>query len=407
MDTLTDEQSAATQSDQSRDEQKKQIAQRVRIHQLHFQNGLSRTEIARGEGISKATVMRWTKSKEQDLSHDARGWPSGRSRHIDEAIEQRVVILHAKLVADPKEFFAGATAIELAYRRRYPRSLVPSLRTIGRILKKHELSGKRTKGRNKGAAAVLHYPEQSIHTLFGERVLELDFIGPKYLTGSSQPLYFLGFSFKKAPKLRYYVRVEDTSADTLIDSLGWFLDNFEPVDAVKFDNCAATIGSISAKRTVSRLIAFLLKREITPIFAVPRKPFSQASIEGNNSVFARKFWNVVTFTSVAHIDRQLVWFNRSSMRYSGYEVTEPKKKKSKTFVPRIIFLRQVCEDEKGASITVLNERIAMPKNRIKHFVLAEWNLMTQQLTVSIEIDNALHEINSCEFAINPSSKYRP
>lgn len=407
MDTLRHLHSPFTAEDQNRDEQKKRIAQRVLIHQLHFQNGLSRTEIARREGISKATVMRWTKSKEQDLNHDERGWPSGRARSIDEAIERRIITLHAKLVADSKEFFAGATAIELAYRRRYPRSVVPSLRTIGRILKKHELSGKRTKGRNKGAAAVLHYPEQSIHTLFGERVLELDFIGPKYLSGSSRPLYFLGFSFKKAPKLRYYVRVEDTSADTLIDSLGWFLDSFEPIDAVKFDNCAATMGSISAKRTVSRLVAFLLKRQITPIFAVPRKPFSQASIEGNNSVFARKFWNVVTFTSLAHVDRQLVWFNRSSMRYSGYEVTESTKKSTKTFVPRIVFLRQVCEDENGASISVLNERIAMPKNRIKHFVLAEWNLKTQQLTVSIEIDNTLQQILACEFAINPSSKYRP
>ena len=42
---------------------------------------------------------------------------------------------------------------------------------------------------------------------------------------------------------------------------------------------------------------FLLQHQVVPIYSVPRKPFSQASIEGNNSVFARKFWRAVILTA--------------------------------------------------------------------------------------------------------------
>lgn len=219
----------------------------MRIPRLRFINGWSRTEIALRERISKATVMRWTQTPDQDLSQDGRGWQKGRSRLIDEVVCERIVALHQKLANDPHAFYVGATAIEQAYRQRYPRSRVPSLRTIGRILKQEGLSGPRKKGRHTGAAAYLCYPEYTIHAAFGERVLELDYIGPKYLAGNSVGLYFLGFSFKKAPKLRYYQRVDSTSATALIAALRSFLRTFGPIDAVKFDNCSATIGSASAR----------------------------------------------------------------------------------------------------------------------------------------------------------------
>lgn len=233
--------------------------------------------------------MRWTQSPYQDLADDRRGWPKNRARAVTPTMVKRICRLHQRLVNDPRESYCGATAIAQAYRRRYPNDAVPALRTIGRILKREGLFSTRKNGRYVGAAAYLCSPEHTIHTLFGSRVLELHFIGPKCLTGQSAELYFLGFSFKKSPKLRYDVRVEDMSTTTLIAALQQFLALFGPVDAVKFDTCPATIGSASAQRTISRTVQFLLRRRIVPIFSVPRKPFSQAFIEGNNFVFARKF----------------------------------------------------------------------------------------------------------------------
>lgn len=147
---------------------------------------------------------------------------------------------------------------------------------------------------------------------------------------------------------------------------------------VKVDNAPATIGSGSAPRTLSRFMVFLLNQQITPVFSVPRKPFSQASIEGNNSVFARKFWNSQTFRSLRALDRRLEWFNASSQRYTGYE-PPPRAARRKAFSPRVYFIRQVREtpDRPGsAAIDVLNEKIALPVSYANYFVLAEWNLRT-------------------------------
>jgi hypothetical protein len=50
-----------------------------------------------------------------------------------------------------------------------------------------------------------------------------------------------------------------------------------------------------------------------------RRPFSQrASIEGNNSVFLRKFWNRFDFKNVQEIDEKLELFNLASQKYSEY-----------------------------------------------------------------------------------------
>lgn len=152
---------------------------------------------------------------------------------------------------------------------------------------------------------------------------------------------------------------------------------------------------------------FVLRRHIVPIFSVPGKPFSQASIEGNNSVFARKFWNARSFPSVADIDRQPVWFNTASLHYTGYTAKRPSRRPRTPFLNRAIFLRPVRETDDGAVIDVMNEPVARPTNYINNFVLAEWNLDSEQLVVSIEIDQRLHQLVSLPFPINPNSQYRP
>jgi hypothetical protein len=52
-------------------------------------------------------------------------------------------------------------------------------------------------------------------------------------------------------------------------------------------------------------MALLLSHEIVPIFTVPRRPFTQASTEGNDSVFARLFWSQRTLASSEEIHEQL------------------------------------------------------------------------------------------------------
>ncbi len=360
--------------------------------------------IANSLKVSKGFVDRWTRSAEQDCSLDDRGWPRGQPRSSSEQTRERVLALHQKLESDPHQFYTGATAIVQEWRRVYGADSVPSLRTIGRTQAALGLSNKRRKGRSRGAARYLCYPEHTIYEHFGGRLLEADFIGKKFIAGSGDPLHFIGFSFKKDPKLRHFQRVEAETAAVAMREYEAFFSKFEKPDYLKIDNCAATIGSASGKRTLSRVICFLLNNQVIPIFAVPRKPFSQASIEGNNSVFARNFWNRRTFVSTADIDEQLDWFNTASETYTGYSRPKKAAAKKKNFVPKVYFIRQVAETDGKAFINVLNEKVSLPLSYTNYFVLAEWNLQDQRLVIYFEKDLKPKPIKKMKFLINPNSR---
>ncbi len=399
---------AVTAQQGVRDEQKKATGLRLQVRYLYFEAGYSKTQIATLLNVSKGFVVNWTQSMGQDPALDARGWPKGRGRKWDETTRKRIQRLHAELERSPRAFYSGASAIQQRYRVRYPASPVPPLRTIGRILSEAGLS-RSPKQRVKGASRYLCYPEYTVYETLGRRVLEADFIGQKYLAGRSAPVHFIGFSFKKAPKLRYFQRVETQTTDAIMEACEHFFKTFEYPDVVKVDNAQATIGTGSGRRCLSRFMVFLLKRKILPVFAIPRKPFSQASIEGNNSVFSRKFWNSHRFTSVRQVDTRLTWFNESSLTYTGYDTAKRTRRASKKdFVPKVYFIRQVREDEttgKG-TIDVLNETVCLAKTYINYFVLAEWNLVEQQLHIWFEKNQQPRVIKSIKFAINPNSRYR-
>ncbi len=153
---------------------------------------------------------------------------------------------------------------------------------------------------------------------------------------------------------------------------------------------------------------FLLTRQILPVFSVPRKPFSQASIEGNNSVFARKFWKTQTFGSLRSLDRRLEWFTASSQRYPDYEPPPPRPSPP-TFIPKVYFIRQVREHPdrpRTGYIDVLHEPIPLPVSYVSYFVLAEWHLETERLTIWFEKDAISKRIKSVRFTLNPNSRYK-
>ena len=388
------------------DTQKKRISLRRVANQLYFRDGLSKKAIAAQLGVSRHFVILWSQSMDQDVTIDHRGWPKGRRRRWPQETEDRIAFLHKELKGGPDAFYWGPTAIAQQWLSRYPAESPPPLRTIGQILKDLGLSERSARKVRKGASRYLCYPEHTIYETLGQRVMEADFIGKKYITGTQQPIHFVAFSFKKAPRLRHFQRIEAQSADCFIEQCERFFATFEKPDCIKVDNAGATIGSGSGKRTISRTVQFLLANQVVPIFAVPRKPFSQASIEGNNSVFARKFWNRRTFANFEELDASLVAFNQASLKYTGYRPPAPKADSQKTFIPRVYFIRQVREtaERTDGFIDVLNESVSLPKAYINYFVLAEWNLSTELLSVYLENDKQLEEIKNSPFPINPTAK---
>jgi len=374
---------------------------------MYFKQHLSKTEISKKKRVSRNFVIKWTRTDGQDIREDNRGWKKGKRRKWREETEKRIARIFRYLEGEPTEFYSGATAIEQEWRKRYPEEQIPALRTIGQILKDLGLSRRRRKDRHKGASKYLCYPENTIYKVLGGRVLESDFIGKKYITGRTEPLNFISYSFKKKPKLRYFKRISGQTADEFIKWTKQFFNKFEKPDFMKIDNSLTTIGSASGKRNISRAMRFLLEEQVIPIFAVPRKPFSQASIEGNNSVFARKFWNKIDFKSVEEVDKKLEWFNISSQNYTNYRFPKAKSKFKKNFIPKIYFIRQVKEDKErtGKSfIDILNEKVFLHKSYTNYFVLAEWNLKQENLYIWFEKEEKPKMIKRVSFKINLKSK---
>ena len=344
--------------------------------------------------------MAWTKSPNQDFTKDMRGWKKNKPRKHTKIEIKRIKEIHQELVKDPETFFAGASAILQKWQEKYP-SIKPSHpKFIGRILKEAGLSEKIQKGKNKGASKYLHYPEYSINQL-GESLMEIDFIGKKFIRERTEPLNFIGFSLKKPRKLKHFTRISGETGDNIIKESKRFFKRFEKPKVIKMDNGFAMAIPGSAKRILSKVIIFYLKNQIIPIFAPPRKPWSQASIEGSNSVFSRKFWNKIEFKNLQHVDERLEAFNKNYQWYLGYKSPERKLRK-KNFIPKVYFIRKVYQDpetEKGY-IEVANEKIFIPKSYINFFTLSEWNFKEEIIYIYFENEQKLNLIKKILFKIN-------
>lgn len=384
--------------------EKKLYALRQTVNALCFRRHLSRRTIAKELNVSRTFVTQWTRSPEQDFTVDMRGWTKGVRRKWDISVEKKIHEIHRYLKDDPYQFYTGATAIAQEWKVHFPEAVLPPLRTIGKIMSDLGLTARKMHCRRKGASRYLCYPEHTVYSGIGKRVLEADFVGKKYITGRGEPINFIGFSFKKAPRLRYFKRIEGQTTTNFIRECSVFFDQFERPHCVKVDNSLAVIGSASGKRNISKAMKFLLEKRIYPVFAVPRKPFSQASIEGNNSVFSRKFWNHLSFSSLEEIDEKLAWFNEASVRYTGYQPSIYEN--DDTFIPRVYFIRQVHEDQttRAGYIGILNETVPLPSSYINYFVLAEWNVNKERLIIHFEKDEDLITIEQIPFLINTQSK---
>lgn len=335
-------------------------------------------------------VISWTKKPNQDPTPDKRGWKKGKPRKYTDNQEEKVLSIYFSLKDDPSSFFCGATAIQNTWKDYYPQTPIPHLRYIGRVLKKHNLTEKIKRGKNKGASRYLLYPAYTIlNTISQGSLLEIDFI-QKFIQGESQPLSFLGFSLRGRRPLKHFIRLEEYTQEEVIKGLDEFIHRFESPYAVKMDNDFVFFGPSSKERFLSKVTLYLLLHNIIPIFTAPRRPWNQASIEGTNSVFSRKFWNRGHFSSVAEVDRGLADFNLSYQRYLNYQRPDSFKE-NKDFSYRVYFIRKVYQEPEETSgyIQIGSKRIILDPAYIHLFTLSKWDLEKEVLYVYIQRERAM------------------
>jgi len=331
-------------------------------------------------------VISWTKKVNQDPTCDRRGWEKGRPRKYTDHQEEKILSIYYNLKDNPSSFFCGATAIQNIWKDYYPLTLPPHLRYIGRVLKKHNLTEKIKRGKNKGASRYLLYPEHTIlNTISQGSLLEIDFIGKKFIQGRTEPINFLGFSLRGRRPLKHFTRVEECNQEEVIDQIDKFITCFEKPYAAKMDNGFVFFGPSSKERFLSKVVLFLLLHNIIPIFTAPRKPWNQASIEGANSIFSRKFWNRCHFESVSEIDRRLADFNLDYQRYLNYQRPDNPKENG-YFSYCVYFIRKVYQepDSTQGYIQIGSKRIILDPSYINLFTLSKWDLEKEILYTYIQ-----------------------
>lgn len=332
------------------------------------------------------TVIKWTKNKDLPFQEDRRGWPKNKPRKYTHRQEKKILTLYHSLKNNPSHFFCGATAIANEWRSFYPCLKTPHLRFIGRVLKKHNLTQRIKKGRNKVTSRYLLYPDYTIlNTIAKNSLLEIDFIGKKFIRGRTEPVNFLAFSLRGKRILKHYLRIENLTRDELITQLIYFFKDFEKPLSCKMDNSFVFFGPCSKRRFLSKVVLFLLSCNVIPIFTAPKRPWNQASVEGASSIFARKFWNKFEFNSLQEIDARLRDFNLNYLRYLNYQRPQ-KAEENPSFSYAVYFIRKVYEDENKSTgfIQIGDEKIEIPSSYINLFTLCHWDLERELLYIYLQ-----------------------
>ncbi len=154
--------------------------------------GLTTAEIARRLAIRRATLSTWF---QHDRYRDQRGWTKGELRKYSPAVRDRVIALKRARIEQEK-YFLGAPYVQMDYAKRYPKEAAPSLWFINESVRSAGLQMQQPRKRTKGKDIVkrLHFPIKTIVTL-GRIQQACDYIGKKYIYGSSEPISILSTGY--------------------------------------------------------------------------------------------------------------------------------------------------------------------------------------------------------------------
>jgi transposase InsO family protein len=206
--------------------------------------------------------------------------------------------------------FCGAQAIQWRLEELQV-SPLPSLRTIGRILRRHELTHRRT-GRYepKGKA----YP--ALEAAKPGWVHQADFVGPCYLKG---PLRFYSLNIVDLATARCALEPLTQGRDHLTTALWASWMRLGMPHYLQVDNDAVFYGSHRHPRGMGKLIRLCLLYGVQPYFIPLAEPWRNGVIEKFNDVWQQKFLHRVVMESESDLKRESLAFehqHNSRYRYS-------------------------------------------------------------------------------------------
>jgi hypothetical protein len=341
------------------------VARRFGIGLGHLQYWLART---RGQRLDQVD---WSNQSNAPRAH---------GRQTKTSVQRRILALRRELRQSDLGF-VGAQAIQDALRIERPDGRLPSLRTIGRILKRHGALDAVRRVRRSAPPAGWYLPEVAAGTaeLDAFDVIEdlpleggprLDVLTTRALWGS-----VCGAWISAALRARWLCERLETH---------WRAHGC-PAYA-QFDNDSRFQGTHTHPDVLGQVIRFCLSLGVTPVFAPAREHGPQNLNESFNHLWQQKVWHRFHHASAlafqARSDRFVAAYQR---RRAAREDRAPGRRpfpKRWTLDlhqrPRgmVIYLRRT--DECGA-IRVLGHRLEVDAQWVHRLVRAEVDLEAQQI----------------------------
>lgn len=350
--------------------------------------------------MRRATIIGWLGKTEY---RDKRGWTEGKKRSHTDIEEKRIAALKRQRI-DGKRFFLGTPYIQMDYVKRHPNDPVPSTWFIDEVVRRHGLQTHEPKKRGKGQNIVSRslFPIKSIVSL-GAIQQSMDFIGKKFIQGSSEPVSIFSTSYYQGLQLFQVQRVLAEKVEHVVHCLTGIWQQFPVADVLRMDNGATWRGAVGAEATISRCLRFLLNLGVKPLFSAPYQSYTNPHIEGHNRTFTEKLWSKNFFTSLEQIDEACAKFNAESrefydwkfkerlsqgdIRYLDIEETTSCDILRSTKGKKIYFIRFVerwKEDKGRVGIVILNRFVDIPDTYLNQYVFVTLDLEFAYVTVHSE-----------------------
>ena len=341
------------------------VARRFGIGLGHLQYWLART---RGQRLDRVD---WSNQSNAPRAH---------GRQTKTSVQRRVLALRRELRQSDLGF-VGAQAIQDALRTECPHRRLPSLRTIGRILKRHGALDAVRRMRRSAPPAGWYLPEVAAGTaeLDAFDVIEdlpleggprLDVLTTRALWGS-----VCGAWISAAMRARWLCERLETH---------WRAHGC-PAYA-QFDNDSRFQGTHTHPDVLGQVIRFCLSLGVTPVFAPAREHGPQNLNESFNHLWQQKVWHRFHHASAlafqARSDRFVAAYQRRrAVREDRAPGRRPFPKRWTLDLhqrPRgmVIYLRRT--DEFG-TIRVLGHRLEVDAQWVHRLVRAEVDLEAQQI----------------------------
>ena len=284
--------------------------------------GSSLRRVARDFHVSLQTVQRWVERASVTRS-DRVNWsdrPSGAPRPVNRTsavTEEEVLRLRSELtVSDLGDF--GADAIRAATLEQQT-ALIPSRRTIGRILQRRGILDGRTRVRRPPPPIGWYLPEVAS----GVRELDsFDTIEGLVLRGGIEVTVLTGIAVRGG--LTSCWPRESITAAHVVELLTARWRMFGLPGYAQFDNATIFQGPHQHCDIVGRVMRICLLLRVTPVFAPPREPGFQNAVESLNGRWQAKVWRRFEHPSLDQLQQSSNrWLAANAVRHAARSESAP------------------------------------------------------------------------------------